>query len=517
MTLAVVHLCRLFHWSRILSKHGVLKPAEKATIVPTSLRLAMRLTRLGSKVPTPPDYAGAFVALGPAAIKFGQTLATRPDLVGEETANRLGYLQDAVPPIPFKDIRKVIEDSIGCPIEKSFRFFNEIPVGSASIAQVYQAETHEGVAVAVKVLRPGVKQAFQKAIETYEWAATKIESLNNEFTRLRPKLVVKTFRQWTVRELDLRREAASASELAENMEVEPDFKVPEIDWSRTSQSVMTMQWIDGIKLSDHQKLKEAGYDLEALAKRLVRVFLRQAIADGFFHADLHHGNLFALKDGLLAVVDFGIMGRIDRKARRWLAEILYGLITGNYARIAEIHFEAGYVPPHHSMAEFTTALRTIGEPIRGLSVRDISISHMLDGLFAITREFEMQTQPHLLLLQKTMVVVEGVATSLYPEINLWDTAEPFVKEWLRAELGPEAHIAEQFHKTMYSIKRIPDLIDRIDQYYPSVTVEDTLYPSSELEKILVKPALDRYVFSLILIAFIIGLIIGHYQFLNPHF
>lgn len=515
MTLAAVHLYRLFSWSRILSKHGVLKPAEKATIIPASLRFAMRLTRLGSKVPTPPDYASAFVALGPAAIKFGQTLATRPDLIGEDTANRLSCLQDSVPPVPFEDIRKVIEDSLGCSIETSFRFFNEIPIGSASIAQVYQAETHEGMTVAVKVLRPGIKQAFQKATETYEWAADKIESLNDEFTRLRPKLVVKTFRQWTVRELDLRREAASASELAENMAAEPNFKVPEIDWSRTSQSIMTMQWIDGIKLSDRQKLIDAGYDLKSLAQCLVHSFLRQAIADGFFHADLHHGNLFVLKDGSLAVVDFGIMGRIDRKARRWLAEILYGLITGNYARIAEIHFEAGYVPQHHSMAEFTTALRAIGEPIRGLSVSDISISHMLDGLFAITREFDMPTQPHLLLLQKTMVVVEGVATSLHPEINLWDTAEPFVKEWLRAELGPEAHIAEQFHKTMRSIKRIPELIDRIDQYYPPMTVEDTLYPSSE--KIVVKPNLDRYVFSLILIAFIVGLIIGHYQFFNPHF
>lgn len=510
MTLGVVHLYRLFRWSRTLSKHGVLKAAEKSTILPASLRFAMKLGRIGHRVPDPPDYTRAFVALGPAAIKFGQTLATRPDLIGEETASQLACLQDSVPPLPFNDIRQVIETALGCTIEESFRFFNEIPIGSASIAQVYQAETLEGATVAVKVLRPGIKQAFHKATETYGWAASKIEGWNNEFTRLRPKLVVKTFRQWTIRELDLRREAASASELAENMEAEPGFKVPEIDWSRTSQSIMTMQWIDGIKLSDRQKLQEAGYDLKSLATRLVRSFLRQAIADGFFHADLHHGNLFALKDGSLAVVDFGIMGRIDRKARRWLAEILYGLITGNYSRIAEIHFEAGYVPSHHDMAEFTTALRAIGEPIRGLSVRDISISHMLDGLFAITREFEMPTQPHLLLLQKTMVVVEGVATSLYPDINLWDTAEPFVREWLRSELGPEAHIAEQIHKTLDNIKRIPDIIDRIDQYYPPLTVEEKLYPA--IKEIPVKSTSDRYLAILILSAFIMGLILGHYCF-----
>lgn len=511
MTLAVVHLWRLFRWSRILSKHGVLKTVEKSTIVPLSLRLIIRLLRIGYRVPNPPDYTGAFVALGPAAIKFGQTLATRPDLIGEETAAQLAYLQDSVPPLPFKDIRIVIENALGCPIEKSFRFFNEIPIGSASIAQVYQAETLDGVTVAVKVLRPGIKQAFRKATETYEWAATKIESLNDEFIRLRPKLVVKTFRQWTIRELDLRREAASASELAENMEAVPGFKVPVIDWNRTSQSMMVMQWIDGIKLSDHQKLQEAGYDLKSLATRLVRSFLRQAIADGFFHADLHHGNLFALKDGSLAVVDFGIMGRIDKKARRWLAEILYGLITGNYSRIAEIHFEAGYVPSHHDIAEFTTALRTIGEPIRGLSVRDISISHMLDGLFSITREFEMQTQPHLLLLQKTMVVVEGVATSLYPDINLWDTAEPFVREWLRSELGPEAKIAEEFYKTLQSIKRLPELIDRIDQYYPPLTIEEQLYPVANKDSIK-SAATKHYLPVFILSAFIIGIILGHYHF-----
>ncbi|MCA1955322.1 2-polyprenylphenol 6-hydroxylase [Zymomonas sp.] len=510
MTLAVVHLWRLFRWGRILSKHGILKAAENSTTFPFSFRFAIKLLQLGGHVENTPDYAGAFVALGPSAIKFGQTLATRPDLIGDAAANQLACLQDSVPPLPFKDIRPVIENTLGCPIEKSFRFFNEIPIGSASIAQVYQAETLDGDMVAVKVLRPGIKQAFRKTTETYEWTASKIESWNDEFIRLRPKLVVKTFRQWTIRELDLRREAASASELAENMGVIPDFKVPAIDWSRTSQSMMTMQWIDGIKLSDHQKLKEAGYDLKSLATRLVRSFLRQAIADGFFHADLHHGNLFALKDGSLAVVDFGIMGRIDKKARRWLAEILYGLIAGNYSRIAEIHFEAGYVPPHHDMAEFTTALRAIGEPIRGLSVRDISISHMLDGLFAITREFEMQTQPHLLLLQKTMVVVEGVATSLYPDINLWDTAEPFVREWLRSELGPEAKIAEEFHKTLNTMKRLPDIIDRMDQYYPHPTIEEQLYPVDN--KVPVKSITGHYVSLITLAAFILGIVLGHHHF-----
>jgi ubiquinone biosynthesis protein len=230
--------------------------------------------------------------------------------------------------------------------------------------------------------------------------------------------------------------------------------------------VLTLEWLDGVKLNDRDALVAAGHDCKALAAILVRAFLRQAVVDGFFHADLHQGNLFALPDGRIAVIDFGIMGRIDRRARMWLAEILYGLITGNYRRVAEIHFEAQYVPPHHNVEEFATALRAAGEPIRGLPVKDISVGRMLESLFAITRDFDMPTQPHLLLLQKTMVMEEGVATNLDPDINMWETAEPFLKEWLRSELGPEAYYADRITEFVRAVKKIPDLIHRLDEYYP---------------------------------------------------
>ena len=251
------------------------------------------------------------------------------------------------------------------------------------------------------------------------------------------------------------------------MVAEPGFYVPEIDWRRTARRVMTLEWLDGIKLSDRGALIAAGHDPKALAAILVRAFLRQAVIDGYFHADLHQGNLFALPDGRVAAIDFGIMGRIDRRARMWLAEILYGLITGNYDRVAEIHFEAQYVPSHHNVAEFATALRAVGEPIRGLPVKQISVSRMLEGLFAITRDFNMPTQPHLLLLQKTMVMEEGVATALDPDINMWETAEPFLKEWLRSELGPEAYYADRIVETVRAFKLIPDLIRKIDASYPT--------------------------------------------------
>ena len=230
--------------------------------------------------------------------------------------------------------------------------------------------------------------------------------------------------------------------------------------------VMTLDWIDGVKISDIAALDAAGHDRPELARRLVLAFLTQAISHGLFHADMHQGNLFVEADGTIAAIDFGIMGRIDRRARAWLAESLYGLTTGNYRRVAEIHFEAQYVPPHHSVDDFATALRAVGEPMRGKPVSELSVGQMLDGLFAITRDFDMQTQPHLLLLQKTMVMVEGIATSLDPAINLWDVSAPFVRDWIRDELGPEAALADRLREDADTLLRLPALIRRIEERYP---------------------------------------------------
>ena len=466
MSGSATHLWRLIRWGRTLARHGALTGIERDPMTPPRVRMLCRLARFGARVPATPRYADAFEALGPAAIKLGQALSTRPDLIGERAAHDLRRLQDALPPAPFVSVKAAIEQALEKPVEALFASIDPEPVGAASVAQVHRAVTLDGRQVAVKVLRPAIEEEFARAIETYEWAAAQVEALGGEAARLRPRLVIATFRQWTARELDLRREAASASELAEILEAEPGFTVPAIDWSRTARRVMTLEWIDGIKLTDHDRLVAAGHDLKELAARLVRAFLRQAIVDGFFHADLHQGNLFALPDGRMAAIDFGIMGRIDRRARLWLAEIIHGLVTGNYARVAEIHFEAGYVPPHHNLAEFTTALRAVGEPMRGLPVKDISVGQMLDGLFTITRDFDMPTQPHLLLLQKTMVMVEGVATALDPDINMWETAGPFVSEWLRDELGPEAFIADRLQRDLKTLAALPDLVRRIERQFP---------------------------------------------------
>jgi ubiquinone biosynthesis protein len=450
----------------VLARHGALRGIERDPNTPAPVRRLVRIARFGTRQPSRPDYVAALTNLGPAAIKLGQALATRPDLVGEQAARELQSLQDSLPPAPFEQIRASVEQALEGPLEKFFAEFDPEPVGAASIAQVHRAVTTEGRLVAVKVLRPGIEEEFARALDTYEWAAAQVESMGGEAARLRPRLVIAHFRQWTARELDLRREAASASELRENLVAESGFYIPEIDWSRSARRVMTLEWVDGIKLTNRDALIEAGQDLKKLAATLVRAFLRQAVVDGFFHADLHQGNLFALPDGRLAAIDFGIMGRVDRKARLWLAEILYGLITGNYRRVAEIHFEAQYVPAHHSVGEFATALRAVGEPIRGLPVKDISIGQMLDGLFTITRDFDMPTQPHLLLLQKTMVMEEGVATWLDPDINMWETSEPFLREWLRSELGPEAALADRLVRDFRTLTNLPELIRRIEARYP---------------------------------------------------
>lgn len=487
MASTVTHLFRLLKWGRTLARHGALRGIERDPLTPPGVRRLVKLARFGARVPKAPEYAHAFEALGPAAIKFGQALATRPDLVGPEAAADLLRLQDDLPPAPFEAICKEIELALGKPIDALFRSIDPEPIGAASIAQVHRAVTSDGRDVAVKVLRPGVEEEFARAIETYEWAAAQAEAYGGELQRLRPRQVIATFRQWTARELDLRREAASASELAQGMEAEPGYCVPSIDWQRTARRVMTLEWIDGIKVSRRDDLIAAGHDVKALAARLVRAFLRQAIAEGFFHADMHQGNLLVRPDGTIVAIDFGIMGRIDRRARMWLAEILYGLITGNYGRVAEIHFEAGYVPPHHNLAEFTTALRAVGEPIRGLPVKDISIGNMLDGLFAITRDFDMPTQPHLLLLQKTMVMVEGVAQTLDPEINMWETAAPYVREWIRTELGPEAWAADRIVELGRTMALIPDLIRRLDHQLPKPGAAPPPPPVADVQVVNLRP------------------------------
>jgi ubiquinone biosynthesis protein len=387
--------------------------------------------------------SAALTSLGPSYIKLGQFLATRDDIIGRELAADLATLQDRLPPFSQSDARRAVEEALGAPADKFFAEFGPA-VAAASIAQVHKAAVRQPDGtlkpVAVKVLRPGIEQRFNRDLESYFFAARVIERLHPPSRRLRPQAVVDTLAKSVAIEMDLRMEAAAISEMAENAKADEGFRVPGVDWSRSARRVLTLEWIDGIPISDHRSLTANGHDLKALGARLIQTFLRHAMRDGFFHADMHPGNLFVDDRGRIVAVDFGIMGRLGLKERRFLAEILHGFITRNYRRVAEVHFEAGYVPRRHAVDLFAQALRAIGEPIFDRPASEISMAQLLGQLLQYTEVFDMQTRPELLLLQKTMVVVEGVGRSLDPELNMWTAAEPVVKTWMQSQLGPEAQI-----------------------------------------------------------------------------
>ncbi|MCB1504809.1 MAG: 2-polyprenylphenol 6-hydroxylase [Hyphomicrobiaceae bacterium] len=449
---AFINSLRLVRAGLVLAQHGV-SFVPKGMAVPPALTAARILTapirwisapfRIGQ--PKQKRISGAIAALGPSYIKLGQFLATRADVIGPELANDLAHLQDRMPPFSMSEARKAVEQSLGGRLEDHFATFGP-PVAAASIAQVHKAEvigaTGERRAVAVKILRPGVERRFKADLDSYYFAASQIERFHPPSRRLQPVAVVDTLKRTTELEMDLRLEAAAISEMAENIVGEPEFRVPTVDWKRTSRRVLTLEWIDGTPISDHAALDARGLDKRALGLTVIRSFLRQAMRDGFFHADMHQGNLFIDQEGRVTAVDFGIMGRLGPKERRFLAEILHGLITRDYRRAAWVHFWAGYVPPHHPVEVFAQALRAIGEPIHGRTANEISMADLLGQLFAYTEVFDMKTRPELIMLQKSMVIVEGVARSLNPELNIWTAAEPIAKEWMEDNLGVGGRLRE---------------------------------------------------------------------------
>ncbi|MCE1236166.1 MAG: 2-polyprenylphenol 6-hydroxylase [Hyphomicrobiales bacterium] len=383
--------------------------------------------------------------LGPSYVKLGQFLATRPDVVGRAMADDLEALQDRVEPFSSDVARAIVAKSLGKPLDEVFLAFGDA-VAAASIAQVHKARVRtrsgEEKDVAVKVLRPDVEIRFRRDLDAFYLAAKLIEAFVPFTRRLRPIAVVDTLARSVRLEMDLRLEAAALSEMAENTAGDPDFRVPSVDWERTQRTVLTLEWIDGIKLNEPERLAASGHDPIRLARVVMQSFLRHAMRDGFFHADMHQGNLFVDAKGDLVAVDFGITGRLNPAERRFLAEILYGFITRDYMRTARVHFEAGYVPASHELEVFAQALRAVGEPLRDRPPREISMAGLLGQLFEYTDVFDMKTQPRLILLQKTMVVVEGVGRVLDPDLDIWAVSEPVVREWVAANLGPGARLAD---------------------------------------------------------------------------
>jgi ubiquinone biosynthesis protein len=463
MIRAARNLARLVGIARTLARYDALEGLEALGVMPALTWSLRRLgrprrdmagKRLGERL------AAAAQALGPSFIKLGQALSTRADLLGEECAGDLVRLRDRLPPFPGSQARDIVARELGHEIDELFESFDEEPVAAASIAQVHFAVTSDGREVAVKVLRPDIEKAFTRDLELLFWLARLIERTQPKWHRLRPVAAVQVFADVVAVEMDLRLEGAAAAELAENFADDPGYRVPAVDWPRTARRVLTTERVHGIPIDRRDALIAAGHDLDAVLEIAARTTFNQVFRDGFFHGDPHPGNVFVDADGRINVVDFGIMGRLDRDTRRYLAEMLLGFLTGDYARVAEVHFRAGYVPADKSVGAFTQACRSIGEPIMGLSAGEISVARLLAQLFQITETFGMATQPHLLLLQKVLMVSEGVGRGLNPDANMWQLARPLIEDWAAQTMGPEARVLAAAEAAIDTAQRLPRLLAR---------------------------------------------------------
>ena len=458
----------------VLAREGVISglpsdglPAGVATLQ----RMAGWIERRGVKRQGRPERLSLAVnRLGPSWVKLGQFLATRPDVVGKQLAGDLEALQDRMQPFATSEAKQRVTRSLGVDCDALFASFSDA-VAAASVAQVHKAERRsDGKMVAVKVIRPNVRARFRADLDTFYAAARAQEKYIPAVKRLRPVAVVDVLAQSARIEMDMRLEAAAFSELGENTSNDAGFRVPAVDWQLTGRDCVTMEWVDGIKLSDTAGIAAAGHDPDRIAANLVQSFLRHTLRDGFFHADMHPGNLFVDANGDIVAVDLGITGRLGRKEQRFLAEILYGFIRRDYMRVARVHFEAGYVPRRHDVASFAQAIRAIGEPIHGQSAETISMARLLTLLFEVTELFDMETRPELILLQKTMVVVEGVARRLNPAFNMWKTAEPVVADYLARHVGPRGML-EELGQGMDAVRRLGRSLPEIAGRAESLAVQ----------------------------------------------
>ncbi|OUS38093.1 2-polyprenylphenol 6-hydroxylase [Rhodobacterales bacterium 56_14_T64] len=462
------NIIRLIRTGATLERTGAMSVVLDAFDAPKPLRilahtLGWPFKWLGHKGdPDMPALTRALTALGPAYIKLGQMLSTRPDVVGEDLALQLRVLQDKLPPFSKADAMAEVERELGLPVDQIFSEFSE-PIAAASIAQVHRARLADsGKEVAVKVLRPGIERAFNKDVDAFYFAARIVDLFAPSARRLKPMDVIEHFDGIVQAELDLRLESASASEFAANTSQDEGFQLPTIQWNYSARRVMTLDWADGEALGDNEALDAAGHDRRALGERVLGLFLRHALRDGFFHADMHQGNLKVAANGDIIAYDFGIMGHIDEYTRRVYAEILYGFIKRDYKRVAEVHFEAGYVPADRDVDEFARALRAVGEPIFGMNASGISMGRLLHYLFEVTERFGMETRTELILLQRTMVVVEGVARSLDPQVNIWEVAHPVVADYIKKSIGPRAVIKDLMSTAQVMARfgpRLPALVE----------------------------------------------------------
>ena len=472
-------LFTLFKLGRKLAKSDALTIATKFNKPPLAIKMLFNLLSFSfikNQQVNQNDSEGkrlsnSLQSMGTTFIKLGQFLATRPDIIGEELSKHLENLQDRLPPFPLSKAKEMIKKDLG---EETFNSIINLsePVAAASIAQVHKAQINDNGTikdVAIKILRPNIKKIFNEEIDALMLFAFLVESLIKKTKRLKLIEVVFLLKEITNLEMDLRFEAAAANEYAENTKNDVGFKVPTIYWNFTSENVMTLDWVDGISIRETEELTKRNFDTKKIASDIIQYFLRHAVRDGFFHADMHQGNVFIDNNGQIVTIDFGIMGRLDKLSQRFLAEILYGFIQRDYKKVAEVHLVANLVPKDVPVDDLAQALRSIGEPIFGQSVKDISGGKLLKQLFDVTEKFNMQTQPQLLLLQKTMVVVEGVARKLNPDTNIWETSKPVLESWLKETKDPINSINEVVKNSTEVLKKLPELPEVMDKAYQALT------------------------------------------------
>ena len=469
----------LFKLGRKIAKSNILNIVSKFKEPPVVIKIIFKILSFSFSNKQNKDenkdqgekLSSSLESMGTTFIKLGQFLATRPDIIGEELSKKLESLQDKLPPFPLHQAKEIIRNDLGNDVYNSIIDFSE-PVAAASIAQVHKAKINDNGTikdVAIKILRPNIKKIFNEEIDAMMLFAFLIESFIKKSKRLKLVEVVFLLKEITNLEMDLRFEAAAANEYAENTKNDIGFKVPQIYWNFTSETVMTLDWIDGISIRETDQLKKRNLNTNKIAENIIQNFLRHAVRDGFFHADMHQGNIFIDNNGHIVPIDFGIMGRLDKMSKRFLAEILFGFIQRDYRKVAEVHLVAGLVPKNVPIDDLAQALRSIGEPIFGQAVKDISGGKLLKQLFDVTEKFNMQTQPQLLMLQKTMVVVEGVARKLNPNTNIWTTSKPVLENWLKETKDPLSKINETLQNTSEVIKRLPEFPEIMDKANQALT------------------------------------------------
>jgi ubiquinone biosynthesis protein len=465
----IINFFRLVAIGRILAKYDLLD----LLMVPGTLRFAIlvsggRKGRDAAGQRPGQRLASALAEMGPTFIKLGQSLSTRSDLIGEQMAEDLSELQDKLPPFPADEARAIVAAEFAQPLDTLFQSFEDTPAAAASIAQVHFAVTTEGAEVAVKVLRPGIERRFAADVRLLLWLAEWAERLRPRLRRLHILDSVRNFEGVVQREMDLRFEAAAAAELAQNFAGDPNFIIPEVDWQRTGRRVLTLKRIHGIPVDEVDRIVAAGIDPTQVVELAADAFFNMVFRDGFFHADLHPGNLFVGEQGEIIAVDFGITGRLDKATRRFLGELLLGFLNRDFHRVAQIHFDAGIIPADQSVELFTQAVRSIAEPILGRPLHEISVARLLGQLFDIARAFKLEAQPQMLLLQKTMLVAEGVGRRLNPQINMWHLARPLIEQWMFENLGAGARMRDSFGGVFETIQGLPGLVRNVEHLAESI-------------------------------------------------